>query len=95
MKRRLFSLLLASAFAFAVTGCAMFSHSSSSTSTSKSSSPKAPSEEYKVLTCAGDAQDVEAQINNMAQQGWHFVSMSAGGGDLTHYPTAILVFKKK
>ncbi|HXC35526.1 MAG TPA: hypothetical protein VNV43_06590 [Candidatus Acidoferrales bacterium] len=31
----------------------------------------------------------------MADQGWHFVSMSAGGGDTTHYPVAILVFKKK
>jgi hypothetical protein len=73
--------MLACALAFAVTGCMTFSHSSSSL-------------EYKAVTCAGDGPDVENQINDMTKQGWHFVSMSSGGGDVTHYPVAILVFKK-
>jgi Domain of unknown function (DUF4177) len=85
MKRRLFSSLLAFAVAFAVTGCSTFKHMTSSSSSS---------EEYKVVTSAGDGPDVEKEINDMAQQGWHFVSISSGGGDLTHYPVAILVFKK-
>ena len=86
MKRRLFGLLLASAFAFAVTGCSTFKHMTSSSSSSD--------DEYKVVTSAGDGPDVEKEINDMSQQGWHFVSVSAGGGDVTHYPVAILVFKK-
>ncbi|HEV2328338.1 MAG TPA: DUF4177 domain-containing protein [Verrucomicrobiae bacterium] len=90
MTRRLFSTLLACAVALALTGCKTFSHSSSSSTSSTTSSP-----EYKCVTCAGDAPDVENEINTMANQGWHFVSMSAGGGDTTHYPVAILVFKKK
>jgi hypothetical protein len=85
MTRRLLSSLLACAVAFAVSGCAMFSRSSSS-----SSSP-----EYRAVTCAGDGPDVENEINTMTAQGWHFVSISAGGGDVKHYPVAILVFKKK
>jgi hypothetical protein len=81
MTRRLISSLLACAFAFAVTGCKIMSPSSSSM-------------EYKAVTCAGDGPDVENEINSMTKQGWHFVSMSSGGGDVTHYPVAILVFKK-
>ena len=82
MTRRLFSSLLACALAFAFTGCMTFSRSSSSV-------------EYKAVTCAGDGPDVENQINTMTAQGWHFVSISAGGGDVKHYPVAILVFKKE
>jgi hypothetical protein len=55
----------------------------------------AASSEYKCVTCAGDGPDVENEINNMTKQGWRFVSMSSGGGDVTHYPVAILVFKRK
>ena len=80
MTRRLLSSLTACALAYAVTGCMTFSHSSS--------------EEYTAITCAGDGPDVEKEINTMTQQGWHFVSVAAGGGDLKHYPVAILVFKK-
>lgn len=50
--------------------------------------------EYTAVTCAGDGPDVENQINTMTKQGWHFVSISSGGGDASHYPVAILVFKK-
>ena len=50
--------------------------------------------EYRAVTCAGDGPDVENEINTMAAQGWHFVSIAAGGGDVKHYPVAILVFKK-
>lgn len=50
--------------------------------------------EYKSVTCAGDGPDVENEMNTMTKQGWHFVSMSAGGGDATHFPVAILLFKK-
>jgi hypothetical protein len=87
MTRRLPGSLLACALAFAVSGCAMFSHSSSSSTTT--------SPEYRAVTCAGDGPDVENEINTMSAQGWHFVSISAGGGDVKHYPVAILVFKKK
>jgi hypothetical protein len=66
--------------AFAFTGCATYNHSSAW--------------EYKAATCTGDSQDVEKQINDMTQQGWHFVSIAAGAGDATHWPTAILVFKR-
>lgn len=72
--------MLASAVALAVTGCKTFMFKSSMN--------------YKAITCAGDGPDVENEINTMTRQGWHFVSMSAGGGDATHYPVAILVFKK-
>jgi hypothetical protein len=74
--------MLACALAFAFSGCSTFSHSS-------------PSAEYKAVTCAGDGPDVENEINTMTKQGWHFVSISSGGGDVTHYPVAILVFSKK
>ena len=74
--------MLACAVAFAITGCKTFSLSSSS------------SEEYTAITCAGDGPDVEKEINTMTQDGWHFVSIAAGGGDVKHYPVAILVFKK-
>jgi hypothetical protein len=89
MTRRLPGSILACALAFAVSGCAMFSRSSSPSSRS-SSSP-----EYRAVTCAGDGPDVENEINTMTAQGWHFVSISAGGGDVKHYPVAILVFKKE
>ncbi|MGH7939825.1 MAG: hypothetical protein ACREFR_01980 [Limisphaerales bacterium] len=85
MKRRLVGSLLACAVAFAVSGCKTFSHLTSSSSSSN---------EFKVVTSAGDGPDVQKTINDMTEQGWHFVSISSGGGDLKHYPVAILVFKR-
>ena len=64
--------------------------------THRSTGPAASANpEYKAVSCTGDGPDVENQINTMNQQGWHLVSISAGGGDATHYPMAILVFKQK
>jgi hypothetical protein len=88
MTRRLISSLLACAVAFAITGCKTMG-------LSKSSSSSSSSPEYRAVTCAGDGPDVENEINTMTAQGWRFISISAGGGDVKHYPVAILVFKKE
>ena len=50
--------------------------------------------QYKAVNGYADGPHVQRQINDMAQQGWHFVSISTAGGDATHWPDAVLVFKK-
>jgi Domain of unknown function (DUF4177) len=80
MKKQIRCFLLASVLALAFTGCATSSHSSAW--------------EYKVVTEYADATKLEAQINDITQQGWRLVSVAAGGGGPTTVPTTILVFKK-
>jgi Domain of unknown function (DUF4177) len=80
MKKRVLGLFLASTLALTFTGCATCSHSAAW--------------EYKVVTPYADAVTVEKQINDLTQQGWHLVSVSAGGGDATHVPETIIVFKR-
>ena len=81
MKRRFFVALLAFTVAPMFSGCASCGH-------------PANCEKYKVATEFADPVRVEKRINEFTQQGWRLVSVSAGGGDATHVPMAILVFKK-
>ena len=78
MKKEIVGLLLAATLMLGLTGCA----------TCKDSGAW----EYKAVPCY--SQDVGKTINDMSQQGWHFVSLSAGAGDATHWPSALLLFKK-
>jgi len=78
MKRRILGLLLAATLALVLTGCTTCSNSATW--------------EYKAVPC--HSQDVGKTIDDMKQQGWDFVSMSAGGGDAVNWPSAILLFKK-
>lgn len=80
MKKHIHGLLLASTLALVFTGCATSSNTAAW--------------EYKVVTPYADAATVEKQINDLTQQGWHLVSIAAGGGDVTHTPQAVIVFKR-
>ena len=82
MKKRILGLVLAPALVLGFTGCATCSHSTAW--------------EYKVAIVSGNmvatnnVPVAEETINNMTQQGWHLVSVSAGGSD----PKVVLVFKR-
>ena len=70
---------MASTLALIFTGCATYNDSSAW--------------EYKVVTPNLNAATVEKQINDLTQQGWHLVSVTAGesGGGV---PMTVLVFKR-
>jgi hypothetical protein len=78
MKKRILGLFLASTLMLFFTGCATYSHSAAW--------------EYKAIDCY--CQNVGKTIDDMRQQGWCFVSMSAGGGGPTNAPEAVLLFKR-
>lgn len=83
MKKTMVRFILAATFALTFAGCA---------------TPKSPTDwEYKVeivtknLVGANNVLAAEKTINEMAQKGWQFVSLSTGGDE----PNVVLVFKRK
>ena len=82
MKGRILGLLIASTLALVFTGCTTSSHSKAW--------------DYNVQIVGGNmyaANNVPAAqetINRMTQQGWHLVSVSAGGEE----PKIVIVFKR-
>lgn len=80
MKKQILSFMLASTLTLGITGCSTCCDSAAW--------------EYKAVNCTGDSQDVQKQIDNMTKEGWCFVSISGGGGDATHVPYDVLIFKR-
>ena len=78
MKKRMLGFLLTTAVALSLSGCASC-HDSTAW-------------EYEAVPSY--SQDVGKTISDMEKQGWRFVSLSAGAGDATHWPSAILLFKR-
>ena len=78
MNKKTFTLLLICALSVLFTGCA--------TSHSKAW-------EYKAVTVWADPPtNIEAQINSLTEQGWHFVSLSTA--DKNEAPYAVILFKR-
>jgi outer membrane lipoprotein SlyB len=76
MKKQIHGLLLAVALAFAFTGCATGDHSAAW--------------EYKAVNAQTNLEGgIEKQINDLTKQGWHLVSVSAGGDN-----TTVIVFRR-
>jgi hypothetical protein len=80
MKKRILGLLLTSTLMLGFTGCAT-DHDSSAW-------------EYIMVT-TNVGSEAETKINQLTEQGWHLVSMSAVADRGVDQPdTAVLVFKK-